>query len=55
MIKQSISKVLLPKLNEILGKIKKSILGWSKVPLLAKTLWSTSIPYFSWKRVSGIL
>jgi adenylosuccinate lyase len=46
MIKQSISKVLLPKLNEILGKVKKSILEWSKVPLLAKTHGQPASPTF---------
>lgn len=46
MIKQSISKVILPKLNEILGKVKKSILEWSKVPLLAKTHGQPASPTF---------
>jgi adenylosuccinate lyase len=46
MIKQSISKVILPKLNEILGKVKKSILEWSKVPLLAKTHGQSASPTF---------
>ena len=45
MIKQSITKVLLPKLNEILGKVKKDILNWSKVPLLAKTHGQPASPF----------
>ena len=51
MIKQSISKVLLPKLNEILSKIKKSILEWSKIPLLAKTHGQSASPTFLGKEL----
>ena len=51
MIKQSLSKVLLPKLNEILGKIKKSILDWSKIPLLAKTHGQPASPTFMGKEM----
>ena len=51
MIKQSISKVLLPKLNEILGKVKKSILEWSKIPLLAKTHGQPASPTFLGKEL----
>ena len=46
MIKQSITKVLLPKLNEILAIIKNNILEWSKVPMLAKTHGQPASPTF---------
>ena len=55
MIKQSISKVLLPKLNEILGKIKKSILIGRKVPMLAKTHGQPASPTFPGKELLSIL
>ena len=51
MIKQSISKILLPKLNEILGKVKKSILDWSKIPMLAKTHGQPASPTFLGKEL----
>lgn len=51
MIKQSISKVLLPCLNQILGEIKKKILEWSKSPLLARTHGLPSSPTFLGKEM----
>ena len=51
MIKQSISKVLLPKINKILGKIKENILEWSKVPLLSKINGLSDAPTFLGKEM----
>ncbi len=51
MIKQSISKVLLPKMNDILTKLKKSILDWSKIPMLAKTHGQSASPTFLGKEI----
>tara|TARA_B100000795_G_C22805081_1_gene444312 strand:- start:4349 stop:5689 length:1341 start_codon:yes stop_codon:yes gene_type:complete len=51
MIKQSISKVLLPKLNENLGQIKKKILEWSKTPLLSRSQGQPNCPTFLGKEM----
>lgn len=51
MIKQSITKVLLPKMNDILTKLKKKILEWSKIPMLAKTHGQPASPTFLGKEV----
>ena len=51
MIKQSIGKVILPKMNDILTKLKKKILEWSKIPLLAKTHGQSASPTFLGKEI----
>ena len=49
--KMNVDYLLLPKLNEILGKIKGSILDWSKIPLLAKTHGQPASPTFMGKEM----
>ncbi len=51
MIKQSISKVLLPKLNDMFSLIKSNILEWSKIPLLSKTHGQSASPTFLGKEL----
>jgi adenylosuccinate lyase len=51
MIKQSITKVLLPKMNDILTNLKKKILEWSKIPMLAKTHGQPASPTFLGKEI----
>ena len=51
MIKQSITKVILPKMNDILTKLKKKILDWSKIPMLAKTHGQPASPTFLGKEI----
>lgn len=51
MIMQSISNVLLPKLNEMFSLIKSNSLEWSKIPLLAKTHGQSASPTFLGKEL----
>ena len=51
MIKQSISKVLLPKMNDILTNLKTKILEWSKIPMLARTHGQPASPTFLGKEI----
>jgi len=46
MIKGSIQKVILPKINEILKSIKDKILLWSRIPLLSRTHGQPASPSF---------
>ena len=46
MIKSSIQKVILPKINNILQIIKEKILEWSRVPMLSRTHGQPASPTF---------
>ena len=46
MIKGSIQKVILPKINEILKVIKEKILLWSRIPMLSRTHGQPASPSF---------
>ena len=51
MIKASIQKVILPKINEILKKLKTFILEWSKIPMLSRTHGQPASPTFIGKEI----
>tara|TARA_B100000123_G_scaffold78207_1_gene56188 strand:+ start:427 stop:1779 length:1353 start_codon:yes stop_codon:yes gene_type:complete len=51
MIKSSIQKVLLPKINDILKKMKQYILDWAKIPLLTRTHGQAASPSFLGKEI----
>ena len=51
MMKSAIQKVLLPKINDILKRIKELILEWSKVPMLTMTHGQPSSPSFLGKEL----
>ena len=51
MIKSATQKVLLPKINEILKKLKQLILEWSKVPILTRTHGQPASPSFLGKEL----
>ena len=51
MMKGSIQKIILPKINNILNKIKELILAWSKVPILTRTHGQPSSPSFLGKEL----
>ena len=46
MIKTSIQKVMLPKINNILQIIKEKILSWSRIPMLSRTHGQPASPTF---------
>lgn len=51
MIKSTIQKVILPKINEILKVLKNYILEWSKMPLLSRTHGQPASPTFLGKEI----
>jgi adenylosuccinate lyase len=51
MLKSSIQKVILPKINNILTQIKKMILEWSKLPILTYVQGFPSSPSFLGKEL----
>ncbi len=46
MIKSSIQKVILPRINEILQLMKEYILAWSRIPILSRTHGQPASPSF---------
>ena len=51
MMKGAIQKIILPKINEILKKIKELILEWAKIPILTRTHGQPSSPSFLGKEL----
>ena len=51
MLKSTIQKVILPKINEILKVLKNYILEWSKIPLLSRTHGQPASPTFLGKEI----
>ncbi len=51
MIKSTIQKIILPKINDILNILKSNILEWSKIPLLSRTHGQAASPTFLGKEI----
>ena len=51
MMKSAIHKVILPKVNEILKKMKSYILEWAKIPILTRTHGQPASPSFVGKEI----